>query len=390
MKKRILLAPGPTPVPPEVLLRMAEPIIHHRTPQFSQILAETGAMLRELYQTEHPVLMISGSGTAGMESVVANLVGPGDKALVIRGGKFGERWAEIVETHGGTPVNIDVEWGNAVDPEAVRAALQADPEIKTVFVQACDTSTATEHPIEALAGIVREQGDDTLLCVDGITGVGCFPLPMDEWGIDAMVCGSQKALQLPPGMATVGFSDRAWARAEGLAKRNTYYLNLLKERKAQVEQRTTAWTAPVPLVQGLHLVLTNVLADGLDALFEKHDRLARATRAGMEAIGMKLYSNAPSRSVTAAWVPESVDGGALVKYLRDTIGVTMAGGQAKLKGKIVRIGHMGHVDTFDIIDGCAALEIGLDRFGYPVEFGKGPAAAAAILRDAYPAQDANV
>jgi aspartate aminotransferase-like enzyme len=386
VKKQVLLAPGPTPVPPEVLLRMAQPLIHHRTPQFSQILAETGALLRELYQTEQPVLMLAGSGTAGMESVVANVIAPGDKALIIRGGKFGERWGNLVKTFGGIPVNLDVPWGQAVEPEAVAAALKADADIKAVFVQACDTSTATEHPIEALAKVVRDRGDDVLFCVDGITGVGVFPLPMDAWGIDAMVCGSQKALQLPPGLATVALSERAWKKVEANPDQVRFYFNLLKEKKAQAQERTTAWTAPVSLVNGLHEVLTRMLDDGLDAVFAHHERLARATRAGFEAIGMKVYSSAPSRSVTAAWVPEGVDGGALVKYLRDTMGVTMAGGQDQLKGKVLRIGHMGYIDAFDIVTGMAAIEIALGRLGHAVEYGRGPAAAQAILAEGFPAK----
>lgn len=384
MKKQVLLAPGPTPVPPEVLLRMAHPLIHHRTPQFSQILAETGALLRELYQTEQPVLMLAGSGTAGMESVVANLIAPGDKALVVRGGKFGERWGNLVKTFGGQPVHLDVPWGQAVNPADVEAALKADRDIKAVFVQACETSTATEHPIEALAKVVRGIGDNVLFCVDGITGVGVFPLPMDAWGIDALVCGSQKALQLPPGLATVALSERAWKKVEANPGQVRFYLNLLKEKKAQALERTTAWTAPVTLVIGLHEVLTAMITEGLDRVFEHHARLARATRAGFEAIGMKIYSSAPSRSVTAAWVPEGVDGGALVKYLRDTMGVTMAGGQDQLKGKVLRIGHMGYVDTFDIVTAMAAIEIALGRLGHPVTYGRGPAAAQAILAEGYP------
>lgn len=383
MRKHLLLAPGPTPVPPEVLLKMAEPMIHHRTPQFSQTLAETGALLRELYQTEQPVLMLSGSGTAGMEAIVANLVGPGEKALVVRGGKFGERWGKLIDAHQGIPVYIDVEWGEAVTPAAVEAKLKEDKDIVAVFVQACETSTATEMPIEALAKVVRAHGD-TLFCVDGITGVGCFPLPMDAWGIDALVCGSQKALQLPPGMATVGLSERAWAKAGKTKKVGTFYLDLAKEKKALVEERSTAWTAPVTLVHGLNMVLKDMLAEGLDKVFARQARLAEATRTGLAAMGLPIYSKAPSRSVTAAWTPEGVDGSKLFKYLRDTVGVTLAGGQDKLKGKVIRIGHMGYVDTLDIVSALAAVELALDRIGHKVDFGKGPGAAMAVLKEGYP------
>jgi aspartate aminotransferase-like enzyme len=370
-------------VPPEVLLEMAKPIIHHRTPQFSQILGETLAMLSDLYRTKHPVLIIAGTGTLGMEAVVANWIEPGEKALVIRGGKFGERWGELVEAYGGKMVPLDVPWGEGANPQDVERILTEDPEIRYVFVQACETSTATEHPIEEIAKVVRRFGDRVLLAVDGITGVGVFPLPLDAWGMDALVCGSQKALMLPPGLATVGLSERGWERVKKNGKKIRFYLNLLEEYKAQVEERTTAWTAPVSLVVGLHAVLKRIFSLGLEEVYRRHAILAEATQAGLKNIGLLLYSRAPSRSVTAAWVPEGVKGGELVRYLRDRMGVGLAGGQGKLKGKIIRIGHMGFIDEYDILSALSALEIALNHFGVPVRYGLGVEAASPVIKRLY-------
>lgn len=385
--KPVLLTPGPTPVPPDVLLEMAKPMIHHRTPQFSQILAETQSMLSDLYGSQEPVLILAGTGTLGMEAVVANWIEPGEKALVVRGGKFGERWAELVNTYGGVVVPLDVPWGEGANPEEVERILTQDPEIRYLFVQACETSTATEHPIEELARVVRKFGDRVLIAVDGITGVGVFPLPMDAWGLDALVCGSQKALMLPPGLTTVGLSSRGWERVRRSGKKIRFYINLLEEHKAQVEERTTAWTAPVSLVMGLHLVLKKIFTEGLEKVYRRHAILAEATREGLKNIGLRLYSQAPSRSVTAAWVPEGIKGGELVRFLRDRMGVGLAGGQGKLKGKIVRLGHMGFIDEYDILSALCALEIGLNHFGMPVRYGAGVEAAAPVIKQLYEASE---
>jgi aspartate aminotransferase-like enzyme len=361
---------------------MAKPIIHHRTPQFSQILTETQNLLKELYGTKEPVILLAGSGTLGMEAVVANLLKPGEKALVVRGGKFGERWGELVSAYGGIPIFLDVEWGRAVDPDDIRKKIREDKEIRYLFVQACETSTATDHPIEEIAQVVRER-DDLFLCVDGITGVGVFPLPMDAWGIDALVCGSQKALQLPPGLATVGLSSRAWKKAEENGKKTRYYLNLLEERKAQVEEKTTAWTPAVSLVIGLNLVLKKLLSQGLSELYRRQEILARGTREGLKGMGLKLFSSSPSRSVTAALVPDGIKGGDLVRFLRDRMGVGIAGGQGKLKGKIIRLGHMGFIDEFDLLSALSALEIALNRFGFPVEYGSSHRSALSVFQELY-------
>ena len=381
MKKTYLLAPGPTPVPEIVNLEMAAPMVHHRTPQFSKIFGEAAEDAKYLFQTQNDVLILAATGTGGMEGCITNLFSPGDKLLVVNGGKFGERWGKLCEAYGMHPVWLNVEWGQAVDPKEVQAMLDKEPDIRGILAQASETSTAVAHPIEALSKLTRDR-DDLLLVVDGITGVGVFPLPMDEWGIDALVTGSQKALQLPPGLALVALSDKAWKFAD----RSTcphFYFDFKKERK-NLQNQTSAYTPAVSLVIGLRAVLKGVKEEGLDNVHKRHNRLARATRAGAQALGLGLIApQAPADSLTGVFVPEGIDGGKIVKSLRDDFGVTLAGGQDQWKGKIIRIAHLGYVDTFDTVVAIAALEMALKKFGHPVTLGKGVAAAQEILMEAY-------
>jgi len=381
MLKKILLAPGPTPVPPQVLLDMAQPIMHHRTSEFSAILDEVAAGLKALYQTEQQVLILAASGTGAMEAAVANLLAPGEKALVVVAGKFGQRWRDLVRTYGHEAVEIEAEWGRVVTADQVGAVLDADPAIRAVFMQGCETSTATRFPVEEVAAITRER--DVLLVVDGITAVGAWSLPMDELGIDCLICGSQKALMLPPGLATIALSERARERI-GRSTAPRYYLDLAKEHKAQAEKSTTAYTPAVSLVVGLRRVLRMMREETFDGVYARHALLARAAQAGMRALGLELLSEAPSPSVTAAVLPEGFDGAGLVKYMREELGVTMAGGQDHLKGKIVRMGHLGYVDAFDILTGFSTLGMALRRFGHEVRFGAGVGAAEEILLDRCP------
>lgn len=376
MIKRTLLAPGPTPVPPEVLLDMAHPIIHHRTTEFSAIIDEVGAGLKKLYQTTQPVLMLASSGTGAMEAAVANLLAPGEKGLAVVAGKFGQRWSQLIKTYGHEAVELEADWGKVVSAEAIAAALDADSAIKVVFMQGCDTSTATRFPVEEVAAITRDR--DVLLVVDGITAVGVWSLPMDELGIDCLICGSQKALMLPPGLSTIALSEKAWAKVDK-SESPRYYFDLRKERKAQGEKSSTAYTPAVTLVIGLRRVLEMMEKEGFPEMFERHALLAEASQKGLQALGLSLLSESPSPSVTAAWLPESVDGAALVKYMREKLGVTMAGGQDHLKGKIVRIGHLGYVDAFDILTGLATLEMALVKFGHDVQLGSGVGAAQKVL-----------
>jgi aspartate aminotransferase-like enzyme len=381
MKKTYLLAPGPTPVPETVNLEMAAPMVHHRTPQFSKIFGEAAEDAKYLFQTQQDVIILAATGTGGMESCITNLFSPGDKVLVVNGGKFGERWGKISEAYGLEPIWINVEWGQAVDANKVKEALDKDKDIRAILVQASETSTAVAHPIEALSKLTRDR-DDILLVVDGITGVGVFPLPMDEWGIDAMVTGSQKALQLPPGLALVALSEKAWKFADQ-SKCPHFYFDLKKERKNLAAQ-TSAYTPAVSLVIGLRAVLKNFKEEGMENVHKRHNRLARATRAATQALGLKMVApDAPADSLTGVFLPDGIDGGIFVKSLRDDFGVTMAGGQDQWKGKVVRIAHLGYVDTFDTIVAISAIEMALKKFGHAVQMGKGVAAAQEILLEAY-------
>ncbi len=381
MKKTYLLAPGPTPVPETVNLEMAAPMVHHRTPQFSKIFGEAAEDAKYLFQTKQDVIILASTGTGGMESCITNLFSPGDKVLVVNGGKFGERWGKISESYGLEPVWINVEWGQAVDANKVKEVLDKDKDIRAILVQASETSTAVAHPIEALSKLTRDR-DDILLVVDGITGVGVFPLPMDEWGIDAIVTGSQKALQLPPGIALVALSEKAWKFADQ-SKCPHFYFDLKKERKNLADQ-TSAYTPAVSLVIGLRAVLKSFKEEGIENVHKRHNRLARATRAATKALGLKMVApDAPADSLTGVFLPDGIDGGKFVKSLRDDFGVTMAGGQDQWKGKVVRIAHLGYVDTFDTIIAIAALEMALKKFGHAVALGKGVAAAQEILLEAY-------
>jgi len=379
--KSYLLAPGPTPVPPEVLAAMALPVIHHRTPQFSAVLDEVQAGLRELFGTAHEVLVLAASGTGAMEGAVTNLLSPGDEAIIVNGGKFGERWTKICQAYGVRPHEVVVEWGRAVRPEMVGEALAAYPAARAVFVQASETSTCVLHPVPALAELCRRR--DTLLVVDGITAVGVIDLPMDRLGIDVLITGSQKALMLPPGLAFVGLSPRAWAATEQ-SRLPRFYFDFRRERKG-IAERSTAWTPAISLINGLRVALGMMRSEGWANVHARHDRLARATRAAATALGLRLLApEAPSPAATGVMLPETVDGSALFRYLRDRMGVTFAGGQDRLKGKIIRLSHLGYVDAFDVVTGVAALELALHHFGARVELGRGVGAAENVLAEGLP------
>lgn len=382
MIKQLLLAPGPTPVPSRVRLAMAQPMFHHRTPQFSALFGEVRAQLRELFQTEQDVLMLAASGTGAMEAAVNNCFAPGDEVVVVNGGKFGERWTKLANTFGLKPVEITVEWGRAVRPEQVEQALAEHPQAKGVLVQASETSTTAVHPIRELAAITRRR--DALLVVDGITAVGVYDIPMDQWGVDVLITGSQKALMLPPGLAVLALSARAWARVEE-TQQPRFYFDLPRERTNQAKN-TTAWTPAISLVIGLHESLRMMQEEGYANVYARHERLARATRAGAEALGLRLVApDNPSPAVTGLYVPEGIDGSKLFAYLRDKMRVVFAGGQDQLKGRIIRIAHLGYIGAFDTITALAALEMALKHFGHPLELGRGVGAAQAELMTALPA-----
>jgi aspartate aminotransferase-like enzyme len=377
MLKQYLLTPGPTPVPERVMLAMAQPIVHHRMPAFTTIFNEAAAGLKWLFQTNEPVLMLAGSGTLAMEAAIVNTMSRGEKALCVVGGKFGERWRNICKAYGIEAVCIDVEWGKAVDPQAVKKALDADDKITAVFSQANESSTGVRHPVEEIAKITHGR-ERVINVVDAVSAMGAFDLPMDKAGFDVVVTGSQKALMLPPGQAYIALSQKAWARAER-ADLPRFYADLKRERKAQAGGET-AYTPAVTLTVGLVESLRMLKEEGLPAIFARHDLLARATRAAVQAMGCKLFApTAPSPTVTSVYGPEGLDTGKLVKQLRDKYGVSITGGQDAVKGKIFRVAHLGYFGSFDILTSVTATEMALRDLGIPVELGKGTAAAQAIL-----------
>lgn len=379
--KNYLLAPGPTAVPAEVLLALAAPTIHHRTPEFEKVVGAIREQLRQVFQTAEDVLVLAASGTGAMEAAVTNTLSPGDPVLCVNGGKFGERWLKMCRAYGLDVEELAVEWGRAVDPAAVEAALRRRPGTRAVLVQASETSTTVLHPIEPIARLTRER--DTLLLVDGITAVGVTDVPMDRWGIDVLVSGSQKAFMLPPGLAFIALSERAW-RAADQALLPRFYFDLKRERD-NLRKNTTAYTPAINLMYGLARSLAMILEEGLPEVFARCDRLARATRAGAEAIGLELVAKeSPSPAVTGVFTPPGVDGGALQKYLRYSLGVEVAGGQDQFKGRILRIAHLGFTGEFDVITALAALELALSRFLPEVAFGRGVGRAQAILAEALP------
>ncbi|MEE9522475.1 MAG: alanine--glyoxylate aminotransferase family protein [candidate division NC10 bacterium] len=375
MKKPHLFAPGPTAVPPEVLMTMAHPIPHHRAPEFEALLAEVREGLKSLFQTTEEVLLFAASGTGGMEASVVNTLSPGEKVLVIQAGKFGERWGEICQAYGISFPPIDIPYGKTVDPTLVATALEKEPKIAAVFCTHSETSTGVIHDIHAIAQVVRKTS--TLLVVDAITSLGIVDLPMDAWGLDVVVGGSQKALMLPPGLTMVGVSQKAWAAVER-SRLPKYYFDFAAERKNLLENQSH-FTPAISLVVGLRETLGMIRNEGLQHIFRRHERLAVAMRAGVTALGLELFAERPSPAVTAVKVPQGVDGGAIVKTLRAKHGVTIAGGQGSMKGKIFRLATMGYADSSDVVVALSALELTLSELGYPIKVGEGIRAAQEVL-----------
>lgn len=361
MKNKMrLLTPGPTPLPEEVRLALAEDMIHHRKADFTACMGRVQAGLQELFGTTQPVLPLSCSGTGAMTAAVYNLFAPGESVVVVEGGKFGQRWAEIARSRGVIVRSIMVEWGKPVRPEDILKELEADPNVTGVLVQASETSTGVLHPIREIAALTRER--DVMLVVDGISAVGISPCPMDTWGIDCLLTGSQKGLMLPPGLALISLSERAWARVDAVDPRD-FYFNLRKERvKSATDQ--TLFTSPVNLIRGLEVCLELFRAQGMDAVFRKQWALTCMVRAGVRALGLEpLVTGKYTWGLTSIRLPEGVDGVALLKHCEREYGILFAGGQDELKGRIVRFGHMGHVDWGDALAGLYALRQGLQAVG---------------------------
>jgi aspartate aminotransferase-like enzyme len=375
--KKYLFTPGPAPVPPEVLLEMARPIIHHRTPEFSAALDQARDRMKPLYGTSSEVILLASTGTGAMEAAVINLLQLGEHAIYVNGGKFGERWGKLLAVFGIIGHEVRVEWGRAARPAQIEDAFKAYPESRAVLVQASETSTCAIHPVAEIGEVSRKRG--AMLIVDGITSVGVFEQRMDGWGVDAFVTGSQKALMLPPGLGMVALSPRAIDVAK-TNKTPRFYFDLLKELRAQRDEHTTAWTASVSLIFGLNKSLELIHAEGLPQVYARHALMAEATRDAAAALGLKLLSpDNPAPGVTGILIPDGLDGGKLVKFLRDNLGVSVQGGQDQMKGKLVRIGHMGHLSPFDTLIAVSALEMGLKHIGANIQLGAGVAAVQARL-----------
>jgi serine---pyruvate transaminase len=379
MQKRFLLTPGPTPVPPEVLLASAEPIVHHRAPRFTEILKEVVAGLRYVFQTENEVIIFASSGTGAMESAVVNTVSPGDQVLVASCGNFGERWNKLATTYGAVVTLLEYEWGTKVDPADIRRALAGNPAIKAVFVQQSETSTGVVNDIAAIGAIVAVT--PALLIVDAISGLGATDLKTDAWHVDVCVSGSQKALMTPPGLAFVAVSDKAWPVIEANAAPRFYFDFVSYRKKMTGDSAQTPYTPAVSALVAQNKAIEMIREEGLENVFERHRVLSRAAKEGMKALGLELFGpdDPEANSVTAVKVPEGVDGTRIAKVARDKYGVWLAGGQGKLKGRIFRLGHCGYFGASDIVVGLSTVEMVLAQLGYDVPFGASLAAAEQVF-----------
>ncbi len=377
MEKKYLFSPGPTMLPQDIMLKMAEPIIHHREEEYKRIFQEVREGLRYLFQTKNEVLLFTSSGTGAMEGAVCNLFSSGDKALVVRGGKFGERWGEICEAYGIEVKPIDVEWGEAVDTELIADCLKEDPSIRAVLTQASETSTGVKHPIKEIAEITGTY-EETMIVVDAITGIGVFDIPMDAWNLDVVVSGSQKALMLPPGLSFVALNEKAWRFVER-SNLPRYYFDFKQELKS-AEKNQSTFTPAITLVIGLRESLKKIRQEGLEAVFARHDLLARAAREAVKALGLELFAaESPSNALTAVKVPDEIGANEVKDRFFEEFGITVAGGQDRAKGKIIRIAHLGYYGRLDMVMVISALEMLLKEMGYQFELGVGVRAAEEVL-----------
>ncbi len=372
LKKRYLMTPGPTPVPEDIMLEMARPIIHHRTAQFREIIKSCEEGLKYVLGTQNDVVIFTSSGTGAMEAAVANFLSAKDKAICVMGGKFGERWSEICKAYGVESIDLNVEWGKAVDPASIKNALEKNKDVKAVFTTQCETSTGALNDIQAIGKIVS--GSGAILVVDAISSLGACEIMTDEWKVDVVVGGSQKGLMIPPGLSFCSVSEKArqMLATSSLPK---YYFNIKKALKS-LEKDDTPYTPAVTLMIGLAKALDMIREEGIQEVIKRHRRLANAVRQAMKALGLELLSASPADSVTAVEVPEGIDGAALVKSIKENRGVWFAGGQAQLKGKIFRIATLGFMGDFDVIISISALELALKEAGY--EFGVGSGVGAAL------------
>lgn len=363
-KKYRLMAPGPVQMSKSVQQALSEPMIHHRTPAFVNILKTALSGLKYVFETQQPVMILPTTGTGAMEAALINTLSPDDHILCVAGGKFGERFEKIAKAYNIKTSSLDVKWGEAADPVVIDSFLASHPNTKAVTVQACETSTGVLNPIHEIAKVV-EKYPNTLLIVDGITAVGATKIPMDEWKIDILLSGSQKAFQIPTGLAFISLSQKAWDFVEH-STCPKFYLDLKKEMQAN-QQGQTHFSSSVSLIRALNVVLEDIQKQGLTAWQQRVLNLSIATQKTALALGLKLYSQSPSPTLTAILVPETVDGAALRKHLEEKYNITVMGGQEHLKGKIIRIGHMGDISNEDALSTMYYLALSLNELGYSVD-----------------------
>ena len=381
--KQYLMTAGPTPLPPAVSQVMAEPMVYHRAPAFIEVYARVLSRLKDVFQTANEVQVFTSSGTGALESAVANLVRPGEPALVASCGKFGERWFELCESYGAETLHWETEWGRRVDPAGLDERLAANQGVELVFTTFSETSTGVVNDIRELTEVAHRHG--ALIAVDAVSGLAAVPLPQDDWGVDVVVAGSQKALMAPPGLAFTSANAAALERAAANPG-GRYYFDWARTVSGQrKDPPDSPFTPAVGLVKALDVALGMIEAEGLEQVYQRHALLGRATREAAKALELELLGGSPDENanvVTAIALPDSIDGGKVPKLMRDRFGVTIAGGQGKLKGRIARIAHCGYFGAFDIIVTIAALEMTLRELGHEAEPGAGVAAAQRVFSDA--------
>ena len=374
MYETLLMIPGPTMVSPRVLKAMSKSIVNHRSAIFGEILNDTNEMMSEVFQTENKSYLITGSGTAAMEAALGNVIENGDKVLNIVGGKFGERFMQITETHQGIPVELEVEWGHAANPDDIRYILEEEEDIKAVTMVHNETSTGVANPIEEVGRILKDY--DALYVVDTVSSLGGADVQVDNFGIDMCVTGSQKCLAAPPGMAAITLNDDAWDVVDKTESK-TYYLDMKSYRKSGDKKvPETPYTPSVSLMYAMNEALNIIMEEGLEARIKRHEQAAKATINGVKAMGLELFAkeDVSSTTVTAINIPDGMTDKNLRGTMRNKYRIELAGGQDHLKGNVFRIGHMGNITHREIISTIAALEMALKEFGYEVELGSGVSA----------------
>jgi aspartate aminotransferase-like enzyme len=374
--KRRLLTPGPTPVPEETLLELAKPVVYHRTPEFRQLHAEVMEDLQYVFRTKQPVLTLTCSGTGAMEAAIANCLPPKAKAICLIAGRFGERWRNLCKAFGVEAINVTVPPGVSVTTEQLDRALATHPDAAAVCCTLSETSTGAGHDVASFGRLVKETG--ALLLVDAISALGAMECQVDDWHIDVCVTGSQKALMLPPGLAFISLSPKAWNQVQSNPAPHAFYFDLKKAR-SKLETFDTAFTPAHTLMAALRVSLKRIRAEGIEQIWERNRRTARAARAGFQAMGLELFAKQPAEGLTVAKVPEGIDGGVLLAKLEKQYGFKLAGGQDALRGKIIRLAHMGHIDAFDVLGALAAIELVLLELGHPLEPGRSLIAAQKVL-----------